>query len=68
MWRLQWNPDRAGTLRLLALAIILIAIFAAVMVYGPFAQQRNAGAGFGPEWECTPQPQGDPICIKKIGR
>jgi hypothetical protein len=25
-------------------------------------------AGFGPEWECTARAQGEPTCIKKIGR
>jgi len=29
---------------------------------------RNLNAGFGPEWECTPQAKGGPTCIKKIGR
>jgi hypothetical protein len=68
IWRLQWTPDRAGTLWLLAATIIAIAIFATVMIYYPFAQQQNAGAGFGPEWDCTPQAKGGPTCIKKIGR
>jgi len=68
MQRLQWTPDRAGTLWLLATAIAIIAVFAAVMIVYPSAQQQNAGAGFGPEWDCTPQPSGGPTCIKKIGR
>jgi hypothetical protein len=68
MWRLRWNPDRAGTLWLLASAIVAIAVFAAVMIHYPSIQQRNAGVGFGPEWDCRPQPKGDPTCIKKIGR
>jgi hypothetical protein len=68
MQRLQWNPDRAGTLWLLAAAIAIIAVFAAVMIAFPFAQQQNAGAGFGPEWDCTPQPRGGPTCIKKVDR
>lgn len=49
-------------------AIIAITIFAAVVIYHPFLPQQNAGAGFGPDWECTPQPAGEPTCIKKIGR
>ena len=67
MWRLQWTPDRAGILWLLASAIVAIAIFAVALGYSSI-QQRNAGAGFGPDWDCTPQPKGEPICIKKIGR
>jgi hypothetical protein len=27
---------------------------------------QNPAPGFGPDWECTPQAQGDPTCIKKI--
>jgi hypothetical protein len=65
---LQRTPERAGTLWLVAAAIAIIAVFAAVMITFPNAQQQNAGAGFGPEWNCTPQPKGDPTCIKKIGR
>jgi hypothetical protein len=68
MWRLQWNPDRRGTLWLLAAAVAAIGIFAAVMIHFPLIQERNAGAGFGPDWDCTPQPSGGPTCIKKIGR
>jgi len=53
---------------MLVSAIIAIAIFAAVAVYYPFLPQRNANAGFGPDWDCTPHPSGEPTCIKKIGR
>ncbi|MEA2867877.1 MAG: hypothetical protein QOE39_2592, partial [Bradyrhizobium sp.] len=28
----------------------------------------NTGTGFGPEWDCTAVPKGEPICIKKLGR
>ena len=49
MGRLQWTPDRAGTLWLLASTIAIIVVFAVVMITFPFAQQQNAGAGFGPE-------------------
>jgi hypothetical protein len=49
-------------------AIIAVAIFAAVVIHYPFLPQRNAGAGFGPDWDCTPQPSGEPTCIKKIDR
>jgi hypothetical protein len=38
------------------------------VTYFPNFQQRSASAGFGPDWECTAQPKGDPVCIKKPGR
>jgi hypothetical protein len=68
MWRLQWTPDRAGILWLLVSAIVATSIFAVVMIRYPSIRQRNAGAGFGPDWDCTPQPKGEPVCIKKIAR
>ncbi|HZR87275.1 MAG TPA: hypothetical protein VFB02_10740 [Bradyrhizobium sp.] len=68
MWRLQWTPDRAGVLWLLVSAIVAIGFFAAVMIRYPYIQQRNASAGFSADWDCTPQPKGEPICIKRIGR
>jgi hypothetical protein len=64
----RWNPDRAGLLRLSLLLAILVGVFAAVMIYVPDIQQRRANAGFGPDWDCTVQPKGDPTCIKKSGR
>jgi len=51
-----------------ASAIIAVAIFAVVVVYFPFLPQRNAGAGFGPDWDCTDHPGSEPTCIKKISR
>jgi hypothetical protein len=66
--RLHWSPDRAGMVGMLVSAIIAVTIFATVVIYYPFLPQRNASAGFGPDWDCTPHPGGEPTCIKKIGR
>src|SRR3954468_14848453 len=49
--RLRWSPDREGVAWTLVLAIIAVTIFAAVVVYYPFLPQRNANAGFGPDWD-----------------
>ena len=65
---LQWTPDRSGILGTIAITIIVVIIFAFLVTYFPNFQQRAAGAGFGADWECTAQPKGDPICIKKPGR
>jgi hypothetical protein len=65
---LQWNPDRNGTIRLLLILFAILGIFAAVVIYAPDIQYRSASAGFGPDWQCTPQAQGDPVCIKKPAR
>ena len=65
---LQWTPDRNGIVGAVFAVLIFVVIFAFVMIYFPDLQQRRANAGFGPDWECTAQPKGDPVCIKKPRR
>lgn len=65
---LQWTPDRNGIVAVIFAAIILMAVFAFLMIYFPDFQQRRASAEFGPDWECTAQARGDPVCVKKPGR
>jgi hypothetical protein len=65
---LQWNPDRAGTIGIVSLLVVIVAIFALVMIYFPNFQQRWTNAGFGPDWDCVAQAKGDPVCTKKPGR
>jgi hypothetical protein len=65
---LQWTPDRNGVVGVIFATIIVVAIFAFLVMYFPDFQQRRASAGFASDWECSVQPKGDPICIKKPGR
>jgi hypothetical protein len=65
---LQWTPDRNGIVGLALALIVIVSVFAFLVTYFPDFQQRRAGAGFGPDWECTAQPKGDPVCIRKPGR
>jgi hypothetical protein len=65
---LQWTPDRNGIVGATLVTIIVVTIFAFLVMHFPDFQQRKANAGFGPDWECTAQPKGDPVCIKKTGR
>ena len=51
----------------LLLVAVLLVVVGAAFIFLP-SLQRNFNAGFGPDWECTPQGQGGPTCIKKIGR
>jgi hypothetical protein len=67
MNRPRWNPDLAGNARTLLLVAVLLAVVGAAFIFVP-SPSRNFNAGFGPEWECAPQAQGGPTCIKKIGR
>jgi hypothetical protein len=64
----QWTPDRNGKVAFVLALISLVSGFAFLVIYFPDFQQRRAGAGFGPDWDCTAQPKGDPVCIKKPGR
>jgi hypothetical protein len=63
----RWNPDLAGNARTLLLVAILLVVLGAVFIFLP-SPLRNFNAGFGPEWDCTPQAKGEPTCIKKIGQ
>jgi hypothetical protein len=65
---LSWTPDRNGIVGVVLVLIILVSVFAFLVTYFPDFQQRRANMGFGADWECTAQPKGDPICIKKPGR
>ena len=65
---LQWTPDRNGIIGTVFAVFVIVSILALVAVYLPDVQQRAAHAGFGPDWDCTAQPKGGPVCIKKPGR
>jgi hypothetical protein len=64
---LQWNPHRAGAIGVLLALLLLVGAFAFFVIYFPDFQQRRASAGFGADWECTAQPRGDPVCVKRPG-
>ena len=65
---LQRNPDRAGFAGIVFALVIIVSTFAFLVRCFPDFQQRKASAGFGPDWECTAQARGDPVCVKKPGR
>ena len=65
---LQWNPDRNGNIGLVLALVAVVAIVAVIAIYAPDMHYRNANAGFGSDWECAPQIQSDPVCIKKHAR
>ena len=64
----QWTPDRNGIAGIVFALIILVSAFAFFVLYFPDFQQRRASAGFGADWDCTAQPKGDPVCVKKPGK
>jgi hypothetical protein len=62
----QWYPTRADIIGVL-LVVGIVCLSAFVLIRFPNLQQPRANAGFGPDWECTPVPSGEPVCIKKPG-
>jgi hypothetical protein len=65
---LQWNPDRNGIVAAVFGLAIIVCVFAVVVIYFPDFQQRRANVGFGPDWDCTAEARGEPVCIRKPGR
>jgi hypothetical protein len=62
---LQWNPDRNGILGTVIALVVIVCAFAVVVMRFP---GYWADAGFGPEWKCVAQVEGDPVCVKKPNR
>jgi hypothetical protein len=57
---LCWHPDRNAILRTAFSLFAILGVVGFLMMYFPFPrlQQSGVSAGFGPEWECSPQPEG----------
>ena len=48
---------------------VVVMLFLAAFRFNWFPYfQPNAGTSFSPDWDCTPVPTGEPICIKKLNR
>jgi hypothetical protein len=47
---------------------ILVLLFLIAFGFYWFPNSKPNNNGFGPDWDCTPVPNGQPICIKKLGR
>jgi hypothetical protein len=60
----HWYPTRADILGIL-FALIVVGLCAFVVVRFPLFRRAT---GFGPEWDCTVMPKGDPVCTKKLNR
>ncbi len=62
---MNWHDLRPGDLKGILLMVAVFAGLAAAMLLG-FG--KNTNFGFGPEWQCTPMPKGDPICVRLIAK
>jgi hypothetical protein len=62
----QWYPRRGNVMSILFVIIVLCLVAFRSYRFPNFLP--NPGNGFGPEWDCTANARGEPICIKKPGR
>ena len=60
----RWYPTRTDILTIL-FALVAVCLFAFVVVRFPLFRQAT---GFGPDWDCKPTLEGDPVCTKKLSR
>jgi hypothetical protein len=60
----RWYSNRREIITVLV-GLFVVGLFALVVVLFP---HFNQATGFGPEWECKNMAQGDPVCVKKLGR
>ncbi len=63
-----WFPPNRGDVIGIVLGIVVAVAFIVGVVKFPWwsAWFFASNAGFGPDWVCTPTPQSEPVCIKKV--
>ena len=59
---MDW-PNRGDIPGILFIAVLMGITFYVLVFHPGLADKTNHG--FGPEWECLPMQQGDPICFKR---
>lgn len=63
-----WYLTRGDVIGILFVVFILCLVAFRFYLFHPSFGPNAGAAGFGPEWICTANARGDPICIKKLGR
>jgi hypothetical protein len=58
-------PTRGDVMGILFIVFVLCLI---VFCFYWFPNSKPNNNGFGSDWDCTPVPNGQPICIKKLGQ
>ncbi|SHG57165.1 hypothetical protein SAMN05443248_2000 [Bradyrhizobium erythrophlei] len=48
--------------------VVVLCLIAFSFYWFPNFTKFKPNNGFGPDWDCTPVPRGQPICIKKLGQ
>ncbi|WP_217576665.1 hypothetical protein [Mesorhizobium sp. GbtcB19] len=62
---MNWPYLRRGDVAGIFLMAVLLAVLGFVLVFHP---PRDQNFGFGPEWQCTRMGEGDPICVRLVGK
>ena len=62
---MNWPYLRHGDIAGILLMAVVLAVIASVLLFLPL---REHNFGFGPEWQCARMEQGDPICVRVIGK
>jgi hypothetical protein len=60
-----WLAANRGEYHAILLAIALAAAALLIAVYVGFPP-AGSSTSFGPGWECTQVPNGQPVCVKKV--
>jgi hypothetical protein len=62
---MNWRPWKSDLdVKTILIVVIVVGMGAVALRYQLFPR-LNPNAGFGPDWDCTMQAKGDPVCIKK---
>jgi hypothetical protein len=61
----RWYLKRGDVIGVL-LVLLVLGLVAFRFYLFPKSAEPDAGTGFGPDWDCTPVPNGQPTCIKRV--
>jgi hypothetical protein len=65
MGRPRPYPTRGDVMGILFIVVLLGLIS---LGFSWFTNSKPNNYGFGPDWDCTLVPNGQPICVKKLGQ
>jgi hypothetical protein len=63
----QWYLRRGDVMSILFVIVVLCLVAFRLYWFPTIKVATGVVTGFGPDWDCTPVPRGEPICIKKPG-
>ena len=60
---MNWPYLKRGDITGILFVAVLFTVITLVMLFLP---QLKQDFGFGPEWQCAPMEEGDPICVRLV--